>query len=74
MNLNTIIFDGEFDAWLTFFLFGPIMGVPVLFVYMYAIFNKIPGERQEQNQQYEEYIVELEEENRRLKERQKLFE
>ncbi|EIL85357.1 hypothetical protein K3L72_07150 [Bacillus altitudinis] len=74
MNINTIIFGGGFAVWLVFILFGPIMGVPVMFVYMYAIFNKITGGRQAQNQQYEEYIAELEEENRRLKERQKFFE
>ncbi|AII27946.1 hypothetical protein LD13_gp045 [Bacillus phage Bobb] len=74
MGLNTVIFGGFFAVWLVFLLFGPIMGIPAMMVYMFAIFNKITGGRQQQNQQYEEYIAELEEENRRLKERQKFFE
>lgn len=74
MGLNTLIFGGFFAVWLVFLLLGPIMGIPAMMVYMFAIINKIAGSRQEQTQQYEQYIAELEEENQRLKERQKFFE
>ncbi|AGB62682.1 hypothetical protein [Bacillus phage phiAGATE] len=74
MSTQTVIFGGFLASFMMFILFGPIVGIPVAVVYFYSIYSKMNEGRQDQYQQYEEYIAELEEENRRLKERQKFFE
>lgn len=74
MSVKTVIFGGFFASFMMFILFGPIVGIPVAMVYFYSIWSKLNEGNQNQTQQYENYIAELEEENKRLKERQKFFE